>query len=177
MGNNVKANHYGSFIIGDNSKTEYDSTSANNQMKMRFAGGYRLYSNSGMSTGAYMDAGVSGWTNISDRNKKENYRPISGEQILSKIKEMPITEWNYKGTDKSVKYIGPVAQDFYAAFHLGGSDSLGINSICIDGINIAAIQALEKRTAELQKANIEITEMKKRIERLENIIASMTKKK
>jgi hypothetical protein len=161
MGNYIKAVNSGSFVIGDRSKATYDSSSANNQMTMRFAGGYRLYSSSDLSTGVYMNGGVGGWTNVCDRNKKENFRQIDGEQILEKIKTMQITEWNYKGTDPSVKYIGPVAQDFYAAFHLGGTDSLGINSICIDGINIAAIQALEKRTAELQKANEKMLQLEK----------------
>jgi hypothetical protein len=150
----------GSCIIGDNSAIySITNSSAENQMTMRFAGGYRLFSNSSLSTGVYMDAGVSGWTNYCDRNKKENFKPIDGEQILLKIKTMPITEWNYKGTDSKVKYIGPVAQEFYSAFHLGGTDSLGINSICIDGVNMAAIQALEKRTSELQKANEKIAQL------------------
>jgi hypothetical protein len=182
IGYYVSTNNYsGSCIIGDSSAATAYSDAAN-QMTMRFTGGYKLFTNTSLSTGVYMNAGAGAWSSVCDRNKKENFSQIDGEQILSKIKEMPITEWNYKGTDKSVKYIGPVAQDFYAAFHLGGTDSLGINTICIDGVNIAAIQALEKRTAELQKANIEIAEMKKtnsemqkRMERLENIIASMTK--
>jgi regulator of replication initiation timing len=40
-----------------------------------------------------------------------------------------------------------MAQDFYAAFQLNGTDSLGINSISIDGVNMAGVQALEKRTS------------------------------
>jgi hypothetical protein len=139
-----------------------------------------------------MNSGESGWTSVCDRNKKENFRPIDGEQILAKIKEMPITEWNYKGTDPKVKYIGPVAQDFYSAFHLGGTDSLGINTLCIDGVNIAAIQALEKRTSELLKANEKIAQLEnqllqqkseqekvnailsERIDKLSNLISSST---
>jgi hypothetical protein len=190
IGSYVKAKHTGAFFIGDWSKTTYDSTSEDNQMKMRFAGGYRLYSNSLCSLGVYMDGDGGGWTSICDRNKKENFHSIDGEQILEKIRTMPITEWNYKGTDPAVKYIGPVAQDFYSAFHLGGTDSLGINSLCIDGVNIAAIQALEKRTAELQKANKKIAHLEnqllqqkaeqekanailsERIEKLSNLITS-----
>jgi prefoldin subunit 5 len=41
-------------------------------------------------------------------------------------------------------------------------------------VNIAAIQALEKRTAELQKANEKIELMEKRIEKLEQMITSTT---
>jgi hypothetical protein len=174
MGSHVKAKHYGVFIIGDASKSTDDSSSTNNQMTTRFAGGYRMYSNSTLTTGVYMNGGVSGWTNFCDRNKKENFSSIDGEQLLIKIRALPITKWNYKGTDASVKYIGPVAQDFYSAFHLGGTDSLGINSISIDGVNMAAIQALEKRTSELQKANEKIALLEKRIDKLEQMITSTT---
>jgi trimeric autotransporter adhesin len=59
-----------------------------------------------------------------------------------------------------VKYIGPVAQDFWTAFRLGGTDSLGINSISIDGVNMAAIQALERRTTELQIAETELASVR-----------------
>jgi hypothetical protein len=188
MGAYMKATMYGSFVIGDMSKSAYDSSNAQNQMTMRFNGGYRLFTSSDISTGAYMNTNQGGWSSVCDRNKKENFRLIDGEQILEKIRTMPITEWNYKGTDASVKYIGPVAQDFYSAFHLGGTDSLGINSICIDGVNMAAIQALEKRTSELQKANEKIAIMEQqnneqksfnstlteRIEKLEQMIASLS---
>ncbi|SDH49302.1 hypothetical protein SAMN04487996_14014 [Dyadobacter soli] len=46
---------------------------------------------------------------------------------------------------------GPMAQDFNAAFGLDGvSNDTTINTVNIDGVNMAAIQALEKRTRELQ---------------------------
>jgi hypothetical protein len=176
MGTNVTTNgYYGSFIIGDHAAS-VDSSTANNEMFMRFAGGYKLFTNWAKTAGVYMGSGSSGWTAVSDRNKKENFCTIDGEKILEKIRSMPITEWNYIGTDPSVKYIGPVAQDFYAAFHLGGTDSLGINSICIDGVNIAAIQALEKRTAELQKANEKIALMEQQNFERDRIIANLSKR-
>jgi hypothetical protein len=181
MGNYVSTNNnQGAFIIGDYSTgTTITNSDTLNRMTMRFAGGYKLFTNSGCTLGAYLAHNATAWTVLCDRNKKENFHPIDGEQILTKIREMPITEWNYKETDPTVKYIGPVAQDFYSAFHLGGTDSLGINTLCIDGVNIAAIQALEKRTAELQKANEKIAEhenkimiLEKKIEELSSSISS-----
>jgi len=165
----------GACIIGDATNEGQTNSSADNQMTMRFAGGYRLFTNSSEKTGVYMDGGVSGWTNYCDRNKKENFSPVNGEALLKKIREIPITEWSYKGTDPTIRYIGPVAQDFYAAFHLGGTDSLGINTICIDGVNMAAIQALEKRTSELQKATAEIAELEKIISKQQTELASCKK--
>ena len=99
-----------------------------------------------------MRHGQSGWSNYSDRNMKENFMELDGEEVLDKIRTIPVTEWNYKKTDPTMKYVGPMAQDFYAAFHLGGTDSLGINTISIDGVNMAGIKAHEKRTNELKTA-------------------------
>jgi hypothetical protein len=175
MGAYMKASKYGSFVIGDMSKSTYDSSSALNQMTMRFEGGYRLFTNSDCTGGVYMIEGDGGWRSTCDRNKKENFRSIDGEQILTKIREMPITEWNYKGVDPSVKYIGPVAQDFYSAFHLGGTDSLGINSLCIDGVNIAAIQALEKRTTELNITQKQLAETMTKLQQADEKISAMEK--
>jgi trimeric autotransporter adhesin len=162
MGVYVSTNGYtGSCIIGDASTATVTSSSVDNQMDMRFDGGYILWTKGDLSTGVYMHNGASGWSTFCDRNKKHNFRAVDGEELLRKIRTLPITEWSYKGTDPSVRYIGPMAQDFYAAFHLGGTDSLGINSISIDGVNMAAIQALEKRTGELQKATAKIAELEK----------------
>jgi hypothetical protein len=156
-------NKSGAFVIGDKSTTTNLISAVDNQMSMRFAGGYRLYSNSLMTTGVYMLAGVSGWTNFSDRNKKENFTDIDGEALLGKIRLLPVTEWNYRGSDASVRYIGPMAQDFWQAFRLGGTDSLGINSIVIDGVNLAAVKALEARTAQLREKTARIAELEARL--------------
>jgi hypothetical protein len=62
-----------------------------------------------MASGAFVSAGGV-WTNASDRNVKENFVPVTLEAILQKIDELPVTEWNYKNEDPSVRHIGPVAQ-------------------------------------------------------------------
>jgi hypothetical protein len=154
-------------VLGDGGGGSTLSAAANNQMSMRFAGGYRLYSNSTLSTGVYMGSGVSGWTNFSDRNKKENFTDIDGEELLAKIRLLPVTEWNYKNTDASVRYIGPMAQDFWQTFRLGGTDSLGINSIAIDGVNLAAVKALEARTAMLREKTALIAALEERMIQVE----------
>jgi hypothetical protein len=161
----------GSMVFGDDAYFQTAYSAADNQLTMRFIGGYRLWSSYPDSTsGVYMRHGQSGWSNYSDRNMKENFEPVDGEWVLGKIKNMPITKWNYKKTDPNEKYIGPISQDFHAAFHLNGTDSLGINSISIDGVNMAAIQALEKRTSEM-KTIIEflIDENKKLKDQLANV--------
>lgn len=171
----------GSVLIGDNTPFARIYASNNNQMTTRFAGGYRLFTSySDSAFGVYMRGETSGWSNYCDRNKKENFEEIDLEDVLAKIKGIPITKWNYKGGDVLLKYIGPMAQDFYAAFHLNGTDSLGINSISIDGVNMAAAKALEKRTADMQKTIDmlvtqneilvgDIEKLKKQLENLANL--------
>jgi len=137
---------------------------------MRFSGGYRLWSSYPDSTaGVYMRHGQSGWSNYCDRNKKENFKKLDFEEVLKKVEKMPVTEWNYKGID-TMKYIGPMAQDFYEAFHLGGTDSLGINSISIDGVNMAAIKGLIQRTDELNTTLIKLKEQKQKVSQYKIIL-------
>ena len=66
-----------------------------------------------------------------------------------------------------------MAQDFFAAFGKDGIGTIGtpttINSGDMAGILMIAVQAQEKRTAELQRKN---AELKARLEALERMILS-----
>lgn len=177
-------NKNGSFVFGDASTTTPAMPTVINQMVMRFNSGYRLYSNSGLTQGVYMLGNTSGWTNISDQNLKENFVELDNEELLTKLRNLPVTRWNYKGVDPSIQYIGPMAQDFHRAFKLGGTDSLGINSISMDGVNMAGIRALIFRTdnlmsrslkwdaaaATIDKQQQEIDALKQEIEELKAIL-------
>ena len=96
------------------------------------------------------------FTSVSDRNQKENFKPVDGEEVLEKIREISVQSWNYIGHDpKEFRHYGPVAQDFFAAF---GHDDIGtvgtsttINSGDMQGILMIAVQALEKRLARLEQ--------------------------
>jgi hypothetical protein len=79
----------------------------------------------------------------SDRNQKENFAPVSPEEVLEKVAALPITRWNFKG-DASTPHVGPMAQDFYAAFGLG-TDERHIATVDADGVALAAIQGLNQK--------------------------------
>jgi hypothetical protein len=104
-----------------------------------------------LSNGARLTTGGT-WTNASDRNIKDNISQIDGEEILEKLAAMPVSEWHYKTEADSVTHIGPMAQDFKAAFGVGDSDK-SIATVDADGVNMAAIQALYKRLLALEKQN------------------------
>ncbi len=164
MGNYASTNSLlGSFVYGDNSTYNLSTSTADNQFIVLAAGGYVFYTNSSMNLGASLGAGQTAWSVVSDSTKKENFLPVNGETVLSKISKFNLRSWNYKGQDpKEYRHYGPMAQEFFIAF---GHDKYGvvgndttINSADFAGINLIAIQALEKRTDELNKAGKELKE-------------------
>jgi hypothetical protein len=116
--------------------------------------------------------GQVGFTASSDKTKKENFKPLDGEEVLRKIRGFELTSWNFIGHDpKEFRHYGPMAQDFFTAF---GHDAIGqigtettINSGDIAGILMIAVQALEKRTAELKETKAEVAVLAARLEALE----------
>lgn len=97
--------------------------------------------------GAYLTTGGV-WTNASDKNLKESFSKVSGAEVLAKIMALDVTKWKYKGTNEY--HIGPMAQDFFAAFSLG-TDDKHISSLDPSGVALVAIQELKKENEELSK--------------------------
>ena len=104
----------------------------------------------------------------SDRNAKQNFSSVNALGVLEKVAAMPITRWNYKADASSVAHVGPMAQDFHAAFGLNGSDDKHISSIDAQGVALAAIQGLnQKLEAENTKLRSSLTDLEKRLAALE----------
>ena len=105
-----------------------------------------------MSNGAHLTAGGA-WTNASDRNGKENFTAVDAQEVLAQVVSLPVTAWNYR-SEPGVKRIGPMAQDFHAAFGVGADDR-SIATVDADGVALAAIQGLnaklDERAAALQR--------------------------
>jgi trimeric autotransporter adhesin len=172
LGNRVSTGgRIGAIVIGDRSVTSGVPiiATANNQFAVRAAGGYRLHSNSSLTAGVFMSAGGSTWSAISDRNRKENFAELDGEDVLRRLRSVPVTSWNYIAEGREVRHIGPMAQDWHAAFALN-DDPLTINQGDFDGINLAAVQALERRTTEQAET---IAAQAERIRALEAEMAEM----
>jgi hypothetical protein len=88
---------------------------------------------------------------------------------------VPVNSWSYIGEQGNVRHLGPFAEDFRAAFGLG-TDERSIGLLDIDGVNFAAVKALETRTEQLQQQIQErdrrIADLEARLERLEAAIAT-----
>jgi trimeric autotransporter adhesin len=139
----------GTFVWGDYSNTTSPvRPTANNQFVARAAGGVTFYSNSAMTTGVTLAAGGGSWASVSDRERKRDFAPVDGDDILARLAALPVTSWSYIDDASGRRYIGPVAQDFHALFALG--DDTTIATLDVDGVTLAAVQALESRTADLR---------------------------
>lgn len=171
MGNRAKANHAGSMVLADMSAMDL-TTSAPDQLLARFAGGATIYSNATQTAGVSLMPGGSDWQVISDRNAKRNIRRVDGQEILDRLSRIPISRWSYKAQADDIEHIGPMAQDFYAAFGLGGDDKK-ISTLDPAGVALAAIQELHRKTQQLSTQADEIDDLNKRINELEALVQEL----
>ena len=72
---------------------------------------------------------------------KENTTSVDGPALLEKLRAVPVQTWNYKSQDATIRHMGPMAQDFRAAFGLGEDDK-HISTVDADGVALAGVQAL-----------------------------------
>jgi hypothetical protein len=119
----------------------------------------------------------------SDRNFKEKFIPIDNQAVLKRVITLPISRWNYK-TDETTQHIGPMAQDFYAAFNVGPDDK-HIATVDEGGVALAAIQGLNQKLeqqgkdkdAEIQTLKQQNDSFAKRLHELEAAVRSLAEKK
>jgi hypothetical protein len=142
----------GTFVWSDGSNGSTALTSSRAyQFLARASGGFTLYTNAGATVGAQLAAGSGAWASLSDRNAKTNIVPLDDDTVLAKVASLPISRWSYR-TEHGVRHVGPMAQDFYAAFKVGEDDK-HITSIDEDGVALAAIKALHGQNAALRADN------------------------
>ena len=164
-GYRAKATHDGAFVWADQSDFDFSSV-LTDEFAARCVGGVRFVTgidgSGNPNAGVQVPAGGGSWSSISDRNLKENFVAVNGEEILEKLVALTISSWNYRSQDSSIRHIGPTAQDLYALFGFGENEK-HIATVDADGIALAAIQ-------ELYQENIDL---KKRVEQLEVIVQGL----
>jgi hypothetical protein len=105
----------------------------------------------------------------SDRNVKAGFEPVDSQLALEKVVALPITRWHYTN-DSATPHVGPMAQDFHAAFGLGRDDK-HIATVDADGVALAAIQGLNQKLEEALKAkDAELKALQERFSRLEAMV-------
>ena len=76
----------------------------------------------------------------SSRAIKEAFEPINGSDVLEKMVSLEISKWQYTEDDLETRHVGPMAEDFHAAFGLGDDSTIGTGDA--QGLLIAAVQGL-----------------------------------
>jgi hypothetical protein len=142
-----------------------ESTNYYGVIGVDFGSGKGVYGYSRSGYAGYFQGTVaaSSYVSLSDRNAKTDLAPVDGAEVLERVAALPITSWQFK-TDPERRHIGPMAQDFHAAFGLNGEDDTHISLSDTAGVSLAAIQELNRR---LKEKDAQLTAMQARIARLE----------
>lgn len=164
IGYRGRAIHEGSLVLSDASSlsstpSTYTTSSSDNQMTARYAGGYRFFTNDDMNVGIRLNANANSWSIISDSTLKERFEETDGSEMLNKLENIRMGSWNYKGQAKlGLRHYGPMAQDFYAAYGKDNYGTIGDNTSItqadFDGVMLIMIRELSKK-AKAQESELE----------------------
>lgn len=103
----------------------------------------------------------------SSRAYKTGFEALSPSEVLAKVAELPISRWYFKSDPNARPHIGPMAEDFFAAFNVGAGDkSIALGDA--SGVALVAIQGLHQ---EVQQKDQLIADLVSRIEKLEQRLA------
>lgn len=94
------------------------------------------------------------WVAKSGKDFKEEFESLNAEELLSKIANMNIQRWRFKGS--SEHHIGPISEDFVAAFNVGiiredgTRDNKYLSAEDVAGVALAAVKELHNRNQALE---------------------------
>ncbi|MEL7061873.1 MAG: tail fiber domain-containing protein [Acidobacteriota bacterium] len=86
---------------------------------------------------------------MSARDRKTAFSMVDPADVLARVSEMPIQTWRYHEEQDEIRHMGPIAEDFAAAFGLGQSEK-HITVTDANGVALAAIQGLLERIETLE---------------------------
>jgi hypothetical protein len=172
-GTSAIASNTGAFVWADDSGSSFASTS-NNQFSVRASGGVAFFSNAGATTGVILPPGSGSWNSASDRNLKAHFAAVNPEAILQALVAIPVDTWNYKAQDEHIHHIGPMAQDFHAAFGVGEDDK-HISEVDAQGVAFSAIQGLNQKLDEqVKEKDAQIAELRRELGELKATVQKVS---
>jgi hypothetical protein len=165
-GHQAKAIENGCFAWGDSTAQDVECD-VQDRWVARASGGVYFYTNSSLTSGVKVNGGGNAWSSASDRELKARFADLNYVEVVERlVQEVPITTWKYKSEDVGIRHIGPVAQDFYAAFGVGDDDS-HISTVDADGVALAAIHGLYEL---VQQKDAQIADLEARVTALEALV-------
>jgi len=142
----AKAYVDGSFVFSDSTDADF-SSGLPNEFLVGATGGIGMYTARNYTTGCHINAGGGSWACSSSRDVKRDFTDVDTEEVLRKAVSLPLMSWRYMNEAEAIRHVGPMAQDFRAAFGLGEDDK-HISAVDAEGIALAAIQGLHKHVEE-----------------------------
>ncbi len=110
---------------------------------------------------------------LSRQDSKEHFEQIDHQAMLTALKGLDISTWNYKHQNDSERHIGPMAESFYATYGLG-TDPEHIATSDMAAVALASSQAL---LFELEAKDQRIAELETRLQRLEALMVQVLDQK
>lgn len=126
------------------------------------------YSQSGFAGLFQGKVSATSYITQSDRNAKTKIHPVDGKAILDQVDRMPVSWWVFKDDPKK-NHVGPMAQDFHAAFGLDGDDDKHINLTDIAGVSLASIQELSR---EMKEKDAKIAELQDQLKAMSDTFSA-----
>jgi hypothetical protein len=103
-------------------------------------------------------ARATSFVNTSARSAKTDFAEVDYKSILEKVIALQIPMWRYKIEDHGTAHLGPIAEDFHAAFGLGDGET--ISTVDSSGVALAAVKGLHEG---LQEKEEEVRALKARL--------------
>ncbi len=115
---------------------------------------------------------TAGFRNTCDRDAKRDFATINCQDILARVVGLPIQSWVYKEDPMHARHVGPVAQDFHAAFEVGADDRT-ISTVDSAGIALAAVKGLHElfrqKEVELESLRTTVMTLQEEVTRLRKL--------
>lgn len=128
-----------------------------------------LAANGNMTIGGVLSEG-------SSRHIKHGFQDVDQEKVLASVMALQISRWKYRTDEAGTEHMGPMAEDFHAAFGLG-QDAKHLAAIDASGVALASVQALNQRLEQQNRSladkNAQLT---KRIDKLEKLVDRLLSK-
>ena len=100
---------------------------------------------------------------------------VNGADVLSRLRGIDVSTWNYISEGQKVRHMGPMAEDFFSAFQLGtGNTSIGVQDLT--GVSLAAIKELDQRTNELRQKTTEVEQLREQLNQVRQVNTEMERR-
>ena len=108
----------------------------------------------------------------SSRSMKTDFESLDPVEVLDRLSGIEIPLWSYRNDPTGARHLGPMADDFYQAFGLGG-DAERIALTDKAGVALAAIQGLQATVRNLvAEKDRQIEALQQRVDALEAQLAA-----